>query len=214
MMSKKQLRRILLGLAIIVPSALLLTFALEQYRLVSARISFGDYPLPPHSVDAAASPNGMLDTPAIMGQVGPSGMVPIVAIQLDDDKQVVAVQIGDQQLAYPLDFMAGQGAHISNECFDSTPITVAYCDQTDVVRVLTSADNDTPLEISQNGMLNGELALRFKDQAYQLSLDTIPLANHPYKRMSWREWKAMHPEGRVYSGVDWEKVEADQPDSI
>ena len=162
--------------------------------------------------DSAASEHGIVSTPAMMQPLPPPPMTPARDMELADDEKVIAIEVGGEHFAYPLTRFTGIGDHIVNRAFHGKPITVAYCDLTDCVRVLTADNTREPLPVSQNGLTNGELALRFHDLSYQLSKDTIPLNRYPFTIVNWKSWFKDHPDGLVHPGIDWDKIIADAPD--
>ena len=162
--------------------------------------------------DTAASEHGIISTPAMMQPLPPPPMTPASDMELADDEKVIAIEVGGEHFAYPLTRFTGIGDHIVNRAFHETPITVAYCDLTDCVRVLTADNTREPLLVSQNGLTNGELALRFHGLSYQLSKDTIPLERYPFTIVNWKSWFKDHPDGLVHPGIDWDKVIAETPD--
>ena len=162
--------------------------------------------------DSSLSENGIISTPARMQPLPPPPMTPARDMELADDEKVIAIEVGGEHFAYPLTRFTGIGDHVVNRAFHETPITVAYCDLTDCVRVLTADNTREALPVSQNGLTNGELALRFHGLAYQLSKDTIPLERYPFTIVNWKSWFKDHPDGLVHPGIDWDKVMAETPD--
>lgn len=162
--------------------------------------------------DTAASGQGITSTPAMMQSLPPPPMTPASDMELADDEKVIAIEVAGEHFAYPLTRFSGIGDHIVNRAFHEKPITVAYCDLTDCVRVLTADNTREPLPVSQNGLTNGELALRFHGLSYQLSKDTIPLERYPFTIVNWKSWFKDHPDGLVHPGIDWDKVMAETPD--
>jgi hypothetical protein len=162
--------------------------------------------------DTGASEQGIISTPVMMQPLPPPPMIPASDMELADDEKVIAIEVDGEHFAYPLTRFTGIGDHIVNRAFHEKPITVAYCDLTDCVRVLTADNTREPLPVSQNGLTNGELALRFHGLSYQLSKDTIPLERYPFTIVNWKSWFNDHPDGLVHPGIDWDKVMAETPD--
>ena len=162
--------------------------------------------------DSRFSENGITDTPAMMQPIPPPPMTPAHDMELADDEKVIAIEVGGEHFAYPLTRFTGIGDHIVNRAFHGKPITVAYCDLTDCVRVLSADNTREPLPVIQNGLTNGELALRFHGLTYQLSKDTIPLHRYPFTIVNWQAWFKDHPDGLVHPGIDWEKIMAETSD--
>ena len=183
--------------------SLLIAFIADGAFTTSSRMDFSDPELysDVEKYDESASENGIVNTPAIMDALYSPEMLPAWVMEFPDDERVIAIEVAGQHYAYPLSVMNGVGEHIINDIFAGTPITIAFCDMTDCVRVLTTGKKDRALAVLQHGLQNGELALLYGGLSYQLSSDTIPLDQYPHKVVAWPSWRDEHLDGLVYPGV-------------
>lgn len=185
--------------ASLVVVSLLIAFIADEVFTTSSRMDLSDPEL--YSGVDSVSENGIVNTPAIMNSLYSPEMLPAWVMEFPDDERVIAIEVAGQHYAYPLSVMNGVGEHIINDFFEGKPITIAFCDMTDCVRVLTTGKVDRPLAVMQHGLQNGELALLYGGLSHQLSSDTIPLDQYPHKVVAWPSWRDEHLDGLVYPGV-------------
>src|SRR5688572_9755512 len=59
---------------------------------------------------------------------------------LPDDAPVIGVSAGGRHRAYAISAFLAIDRHVANDMLNGVPVTVAYCDLTDCVRVYTDPD--------------------------------------------------------------------------
>jgi hypothetical protein len=120
--------------------------------------------------------------------------------ELADDAQVIGIVAGSKSRAYFLDAMRTMSGHVINDLVDDVPVTLTYCDFTDVPRVLTTSEQGTPINLWLGGFSKGQLAVRFNEQQYTHTSKDIPLDDYPFTRTTWKAWREANPETEVYIG--------------
>jgi hypothetical protein len=138
--------------------------------------------------------------------------LPASAAGLSGDTPVIGVTAGGQHRAYVIAALVPVHLHIVNDVLGDAPVTVAYCDRSDHVRVFTSPDSDGPLDVSVGGWVgrydHGCMLLHVGDVRYRLdsgeAIDngegTFPYPDYNYVLTTWGEWRAAHPDTDVYVG--------------
>jgi len=90
------------------------------------------------------------------------------------------------------------------------PITATYCVLCDFARVFTkSGHSGKVLDVGCDSELHeGKMMLLIDDQGFLCDADDVPLDDMPFERMSWKAWKAEHPDTDIYIGA-WRPGEKD-----
>ncbi|MBX3443792.1 MAG: DUF3179 domain-containing protein [Planctomyces sp.] len=156
--------------------------------------STAQMPLPPPPGPGGGS------TPFFMDGINQPPMPLAEEVELADEAPVVGVVVGNEARAYVIQEMSDTDCHVVNDVVEGVPISMTYCDYTDRARVLTRASGSELIDLGLGGWLNGEMSVRLDGRMYQQTSEDIPLDDHPYERMAWSEWKAKHPETRVFVG--------------
>jgi hypothetical protein len=121
-------------------------------------------------------------------------------VLIDDDIPVIGIEVDGSFRAFLDEGMMELDQHVVHTEQNGKPITIAYCDITDCVRVFHRGDLATT-QIMMGGMLESQLALVIEGRRYRLDDERIPLEQYPLTRTTWREWKKAHPETEIYVGI-------------
>jgi hypothetical protein len=129
---------------------------------------------------------------------------------LDGHEEVIGVEVGGRARAYWLDAFRFPSRHIVNDLIAGVPISVTHCDIRDCTRVYTAPAGAAPLGITQSGLRDGRMVVRVGGVLYDhesgRSLDagtdrtTFPFDPLPVTRMTWAEWRRLHPGTDLYVG--------------
>ena len=132
------------------------------------------------------------------------------AAKLPDAEEVIGVVVNRKPRAYWLKALKYPPWHIVNDVVAGVPVSVTYCDRNDCARVFTSVRSSTPLEIDLGGLYGREMVVKVGGVLYlqetgkPLELRTtdtsLPYANHPWERTTWKDWRQRHPDTEVFIG--------------
>jgi len=149
----------------------------------------------------------MVSTPMLADGIEFPKMVAADEIVLREKQEVLGVVVAGQARAYPLFSMRSMSGHVINdhvvdESGKRKPFTVTYCDLTECTRVLEAADDrdDTSLRIGIMGLIDGGLALTWKNKGIKQADELEGLRDYPSERTTWSEWRTAHPDTLVYAG--------------
>ncbi len=127
---------------------------------------------------------------------------------LSPHDEVLGIDLRGKSRAYSLKALKDRTRHVVNDLFDGQPVSVTYCNLTDCVQAYTRLDRSEPLDLSLAGLFDGEMVLKFEEKSFlqksglrfsgQAEAASIELTHVPIFRMTWKEWKARHPETLVY----------------
>jgi len=121
-------------------------------------------------------------------------------VLIDDDIPVIGIEVDGSFRAFLDEGMMELDQHVVHTEQNGKPITIAYCDITDCIRVFHRGDLVTT-QIMMGGMLESQLALVIEGRRYRLDDERIPLEQYPLTRTTWGEWKKAHPETEIYVGI-------------
>jgi hypothetical protein len=127
---------------------------------------------------------------------------------LDDVEPVMALQIGDDARAYPMQIMTWH--EIVNDTVDGIPVAATYCPLCNTAIAYDRRLGDRVLDFGTSGMLyNSALVMydrqteslwsHFTAQAIVGHLAGEELDVYPVAIVSWADWRAAHPDGLVLS---------------
>ncbi len=130
--------------------------------------------------------------------------------ELADDAPVIGVEVNGKARAYVVHAFDRPFHHVVNDLLGETPISLAYCNHTECMRVFTSDEPGEPLKLVLFGRYEGKLVLKAGDGIYHhadckpiyASMPKFPYREHSFVRTTWKHWKAAHPETDAYLGVD------------
>jgi len=159
-------------------------------------------------------------TPFVMPGLYQPAAVPAEVAELDDGEEVIGVSVNGRHRAYRLKAMASILAHVVNDLFDDTPVSVTYCDQTDCVRAFTGAASDESLPIMLGGRARS-MVLRvgsgfyFQDNVEPFNperMPPFPYPSYPFERTTWKRWRDAHPDTDVFVASDYNPLTAGRPE--
>jgi hypothetical protein len=127
---------------------------------------------------------------------------------LDDVEPVMALQIGDDARAYPMQIMTWH--EIVNDTVDGVPVAATYCPLCNTAIAYDRRLGDRVLDFGTSGMLyNSALVMydrqteslwsHFTAQAIVGHLAGEELDLYPVAIVSWADWRDAHPDGLVLS---------------
>ena len=191
------------GAAIAAGAALIPSiYAFERVSLSASRDGISTHTAPPQPFVQVEAP-GLLRPPT--SGVEGSGM--------RDDDEVIGIEVGGRARCYWLGALGNRTNHVVNDLIGGIPVSVAYCDITNCVRVYTDPNGITPLGFGVGGLFIGdgpEMVVKLDGDFYlQKSGKRIKPgpgpAGIPYDlieptRTTWKEWVRRHPQTDVYAG--------------
>jgi hypothetical protein len=127
---------------------------------------------------------------------------------LEDVEPVMALQIGDDARAYPMQIMTWH--EIVNDTVDAVPVAATYCPLCNSAIAYDRRLGDRVLDFGTSGMLyNSALVMydrqteslwsHFTAQAIVGHLAGQELDVYPVAIVSWADWREAHPDGLVLS---------------
>ncbi|MGH9229992.1 MAG: DUF3179 domain-containing protein [Acidimicrobiales bacterium] len=127
---------------------------------------------------------------------------------LDDAEPVMALQIGDDARAYPMQIMTWH--EIVNDTVDGIPVAATYCPLCNTAIAYDRRLGDRVLDFGTSGMLyNSALVMydrqteslwsHFTAQAIVGHLAGQELDVYPVAIVSWADWRQAQPDGLVLS---------------
>jgi hypothetical protein len=136
---------------------------------------------------------------------------PAAASKVADGDEVIGVVVNGKPRAYWLQALKYPPWHIVNDVVDGVPVTVTFCDHTNCTQVYTDRQSATPLDVNLGGLYGGELVLKIGGVLYfqesgkpfepAEGAPSLPYADHPWERTTWKEWRQRHPETDVFIGL-------------
>jgi hypothetical protein len=130
---------------------------------------------------------------------------------LAEEEEVIGLVVAGRPRAYRLRALEYPPWHVVNDVVGGVPVTVAHCDLSGCTRAYSGAAGSGPLDVSQAGVIDGEMILRFGGTPVVHStgrpLDpasdpgALPASDHEWTRTTWRDWKARHPTTDVFVGL-------------
>jgi Protein of unknown function (DUF3179) len=126
----------------------------------------------------------------------------------DDTEPVMALQVGDDARAYPMQIMTWH--EIVNDTVDGIPVAATYCPLCNTAVAYDRRLGDRVLDFGTSGLLYNSALVMYDRQTESLwshftaqaivghlagqELDVFPVAI-----VSWADWRAAHPDGLVLS---------------
>ncbi len=139
-------------------------------------------------------------------------------VQIEDDEVVIGVTVDDEHRAYLLMALVPISDHVVNDVLADKPISVAYCEHQDCLRVYSDDNSTEPLSLGTGGYLRtfqgGTMLLKHGKQRYrhdnqQLLKEPkskLPYRTWPYERTTWGAWQRKHPDTTLYLGTSHDQV--------
>jgi hypothetical protein len=134
------------------------------------------------------------------------------ATWLADDADVIGVSAGGRHRAYLVNALRPGDRHVINDTLGDVPVTVCYCERSDCPVVLTGARGAGPPEVAFGGYVGdydlGTMLLRVGRWRHRLDDGRpwepdgppLPFARGAFERLTWKAWRAAHPDTDVYVG--------------
>ncbi|HKX70388.1 MAG TPA: DUF3179 domain-containing protein, partial [Acidimicrobiales bacterium] len=127
---------------------------------------------------------------------------------LEDEEPVLAIEIGDDARAYPLQVMTWH--EIVNDTVDGVPVAVTYCPLCNTAVAYDRRLGDRVLDFGTSGMLYNSALVMYDRQTESLwshftaegivgHLAGQELEVYPVAVVAWADWREAHPDGLVLS---------------
>jgi Protein of unknown function (DUF3179) len=127
---------------------------------------------------------------------------------LEDVEPVMALRIGDDARAYPMQIMTWH--EIVNDTVDGVPVAVTYCPLCNTAIAYDRRLGDRVLDFGTSGMLYNSALVMYDRQTESLwshftaeaiigHLAGQELDVYPVAIVSWADWREAHPDGLVLS---------------
>ncbi|MCA9038379.1 MAG: DUF3179 domain-containing protein [Planctomycetaceae bacterium] len=120
---------------------------------------------------------------------------------LPEEAMIVGCIVDGKSVAFLMDAMKQPNSAVVNCLVDETPVTIAYCSESDVVRVFSTESLAKTIGMTSNGVVDGSLKVNLDGIIYDHNATDLPLTDVDYVRTVWIAWKVEHPETVVYQGV-------------
>jgi len=195
--------RSVLALLLVEMVAILALYSVERSRLRAVEKEV-TYPNP-----GALKPVKRLWTFEMPGLQKPQTL-PAAAARIADGDEVIGVVVNGKPRAYWLKALKYPPWHIVNDVVVGVPVSVTYYDRTDCTRVYTSGQSSTPLEVNLGGLYGSEMVVKVGGVLYFQETGepfepgeagpSLPFANYPWERTTWKQWRQRHPETDVFIG--------------
>jgi Protein of unknown function (DUF3179) len=144
------------------------------------------------------------------GLRNPSAL-PAAAAKIADADDVIGVVVNGKPRAYWLQALRYPPWHIVNDVVVGVPVSVTFCDRTNCTRVYTDRQSSAPLDVNIGGLYGKEMVVKIGGLLYfQESgkpfeagegAPSLPYADLPWERTTWKEWRQRHPETDVFIGI-------------
>ena len=135
--------------------------------------------------------------------------LPANASRLADTEPVIGVVVNGKPRAYSVQAMSYPPWHVVNDVIVGVPVSVTFCDQSDCTRVYTSGGSAKPLDVDVAGLYGHEMIVKvdgflyFQESGKALigcSAGSLPYADFPWERTTWKAWRQRHPDTDVFVG--------------
>jgi len=125
------------------------------------------------------------------------GFIAADVVLLPDTVEVLGISTNGVSRAYLVVGMREMRNHVVHDNLAGQLITVTYCDVNDCAYAYQRKDV-APKDFHVGGWDGQDLLMLFQGKHYTHS--KVPLPAHPIKRTTWGEWKALHPDTKIYLG--------------
>ena len=119
------------------------------------------------------------------------------AVLLPDTAEVLGISTNGVSRAYLVVGMWEMRNHVVHDNLAGQPITITYCDVNDCAYAYQRKDIP-PKDFHVGGWDGQDMLLLIQGKHY--AHPKVPLPAHPIKRTTWGEWKALHPDTKIYLG--------------
>ncbi|MFK8114440.1 MAG: DUF3179 domain-containing (seleno)protein [Rubripirellula sp.] len=112
---------------------------------------------------------------------------------------VAGIVVKGKPYAFALDAMNRPSEAVINLTIAEVPISVAYCNLVDYLRVLKRPSGTGPTQLRIGGLdVQNRMVLLLKGIRYAHDSESLPLIDYPFERMTYGEWRQRHPDSRVF----------------
>ena len=119
------------------------------------------------------------------------------AVLLPAPADVLGISTNGVSRAYLVVGMWEPHNHVVHDNLAGQPITITYCDVNDCAYAYQRKDI-APKDFHVSGWDGQDMLLLIQGKHY--AHPKVPLPAHPIKRTTWGEWKALHPDTKIYLG--------------
>ena len=176
--------------------------------VVSALLDPADPRLPPPLIDPTELLPGGPPPDGIPPIDEPTFLAPDEAGFLDEREPVLALRIGDDARAYPVQILTWH--EIVNDTVGGIPVTVSYCPLCNSAIAYDRRLGDRVLDFGTSGLLYQSALVMYDRQTESLwshftgravagELVGAEVALFPLATVSWGDWRDANPEGLVLS---------------
>ena len=136
---------------------------------------------------------------------------PAAASKVADGDEVIGVVVNGKPRAYWMKALEYPPWHIVNDVVVGVPVTVTYCDRTNCTQVYTDRQSSAPLDVNLGGLYGKEMVVKIGGVLYYQEsgkpfelgegVPSLPYADHPWERTTWKEWRQRHPDTDIFIGL-------------
>ena len=119
-------------------------------------------------------------------------------VDLSDHVEVIGITVGTTARAYALNDLTPMTSHVVNDVLGNSAVSVTYCDRSNFSRVFTNSKAGKPIDLFTGGWHDHAMLLMLDGTFFSQKAKDLPLEEHPHQRMSWGEWKLLHPATTIY----------------
>ena len=131
---------------------------------------------------------------------------------ISGDQRVIGVSVGNSHRAYLIEAFEAPNVplnpsqihrlrvHVVNDVIDGKAVTVTYCDDYQCARVFWDPKSKRPLKVGLAGMQDKEMQLFYNGKRFGQTAEAPPLQIYKFEVMTWKEWKKLHPNTKLYIG--------------
>lgn len=122
--------------------------------------------------------------------------------RIGEATKVIGVSINGNHRAYRVTALSDPRATVLNDVIADVPVTVTYNSWTDCVRVFVNRDADhEPMAVGLHGWEQGRMILDIGGKSVAQDSDKVDLEQLDIETVSWKAWKAKHPDTDIYTGM-------------
>lgn|GEM_PF-3898985 len=122
--------------------------------------------------------------------------------RIGDATKVIGVSVNGNHRAYRITALSDPRATVLNDIIANVPVTVTYNSWTDCVRVFVDRDAENePLAVGLHGWEQGRMILEIDGKSVAQDSDEVDLEQLDIETVSWKAWKAKHPDTDIYTGM-------------
>ena len=128
--------------------------------------------------------------------------------KLPPDEMVIGVEVGGKAQAYRFAAFESKSGHLVNDLVGGVPVSVAYCDLTECLRVYSDPRGSQPLDLNVAGVLYDEMIMRHGGRMYFHKSgkevepgDDSPTLPYPLVTPTVTTWKEWTSQTSRYAGL-------------